>query len=445
MLTATRGSRAARVCPARVRNSAACAAGTRYPSPWTRRAPTRVHCGPPSGSPFQRRARSCSPIARLTVAYGEHVALREASLSLREGEMVALVGANGSGKSTLFRAVAGLATPSGGSIQMLGNVAPPAVQRRTAVAGLVPQDPAIALYHESVRDEVAETLRRRAGGGEGADAVLTAALADWNIAELSARNPRDVSVGQQQRVASPRCSLTAARVAAWMSRHAARTDRPRHGLQGGSATTPALAAQPSSPHTTSNRRRTTPRAWSRSRRAHRPRPARTARVCRRWSLPDSDSASRAGRGHGGGGRTMTFEQRHRGLTTFAMLLVAVCAFAGSYTIARADGGEVGFVVQKATTWTRTAWVSAANPYPRTDLLAKANYPVVQFDGLVCADWVETQRTGCFRSQQLPTCVCHSYPPSENTYWHSSSKRYGKSWQYTSFGLKTPARRSRMAI
>ena len=35
---------------------------------------------------------------------------------------------------------------------------------KAAVAGLVPQDPAIALYHETVREELAETLRNRRSG-----------------------------------------------------------------------------------------------------------------------------------------------------------------------------------------------------------------------------------------------------------------------------------------
>jgi energy-coupling factor transport system ATP-binding protein len=137
----------------------------------------------------------------LTLAYGEFVALREATFSLREGEVVALVGANGCGKSTLFRAIAGLIAPASGAVTFAGQLAPKSVQQRTAFAGLVPQDPAIALYHETVREEVAETLTHRQIGSQDSRSRIDGALSAWNLGPLQSRNPRDVSVGQQQRIA----------------------------------------------------------------------------------------------------------------------------------------------------------------------------------------------------------------------------------------------------
>lgn len=132
----------------------------------------------------------------LSVCYGDLPALRDASFSLREGEVVALIGPNGSGKTTLFRAVAGLIRQATGSLWMDGKPAPSGVAGRTAFAGLVPQDPAIALYHESVLEELAETLHNRRSGQ-----AVSAALAAWNLTSLGARHPGDISVGQQQRVA----------------------------------------------------------------------------------------------------------------------------------------------------------------------------------------------------------------------------------------------------
>ena len=54
-------------------------------------------------------------------AYGRHRALREVSIRVRSGEVVAILGANGAGKTTLLNAVAGLLRPSGGSIRYRGN------------------------------------------------------------------------------------------------------------------------------------------------------------------------------------------------------------------------------------------------------------------------------------------------------------------------------------
>jgi branched-chain amino acid transport system ATP-binding protein len=56
----------------------------------------------------------------LTVLYGSALALRDVSLSVDDGEVVALIGANGAGKTTLLRTISGLKRPHGGSIRFAG-------------------------------------------------------------------------------------------------------------------------------------------------------------------------------------------------------------------------------------------------------------------------------------------------------------------------------------
>ena len=51
-------------------------------------------------------------IESLTVGYGSQPVLKEISLTVRPGEIVALIGPNGAGKTTLFRAVSGVLRPS---------------------------------------------------------------------------------------------------------------------------------------------------------------------------------------------------------------------------------------------------------------------------------------------------------------------------------------------
>jgi branched-chain amino acid transport system ATP-binding protein len=57
---------------------------------------------------------------RVSVSYGPVQALREVSLRVEAGEVVALLGANGAGKSSALAAVAGLVRASGGAIRLAG-------------------------------------------------------------------------------------------------------------------------------------------------------------------------------------------------------------------------------------------------------------------------------------------------------------------------------------
>lgn len=59
-------------------------------------------------------------VSKLNVFYGKSQALRDVSLRVDEGEIVALVGANGSGKTTLLNTISGLIRPASGSVEFLG-------------------------------------------------------------------------------------------------------------------------------------------------------------------------------------------------------------------------------------------------------------------------------------------------------------------------------------
>ncbi len=55
-------------------------------------------------------------VKNLTARYGAVVALKNISFEVGEGEIVAMIGPNGAGKSTALKAVSGVLTATGGSI-----------------------------------------------------------------------------------------------------------------------------------------------------------------------------------------------------------------------------------------------------------------------------------------------------------------------------------------
>ena len=77
----------------------------------------------------------------LSASHGQLVAVREVSLQLKAGEVVALVGSNGAGKTTLMRTLAGVHPASGGSVQLAGAdvTALPAHRRVQQGLALVPE------------------------------------------------------------------------------------------------------------------------------------------------------------------------------------------------------------------------------------------------------------------------------------------------------------------
>jgi branched-chain amino acid transport system ATP-binding protein len=61
-------------------------------------------------------------LREIDVFYGRVNALRNVSLEVREGEIVALIGSNGAGKTTTLRTISGLIGPRSGEVRLFGNV-----------------------------------------------------------------------------------------------------------------------------------------------------------------------------------------------------------------------------------------------------------------------------------------------------------------------------------
>ena len=75
-------------------------------------------------------------IRDLVCGYGHVTALKGLTIDVREGQLVALVGANGAGKSTTLRAISGLVAPRAGAIRFAGCDIAGAEPRRILAAGI---------------------------------------------------------------------------------------------------------------------------------------------------------------------------------------------------------------------------------------------------------------------------------------------------------------------
>src|SRR5207244_8230773 len=76
-------------------------------------------CYPGSGR-FKLPSDIMLTIQNLSVSYGGLAALRGVSLTVDEGQFVAIVGPNGAGKTTLFKSISGTVTPGAGKIEFEG-------------------------------------------------------------------------------------------------------------------------------------------------------------------------------------------------------------------------------------------------------------------------------------------------------------------------------------
>src|SRR4029450_9141595 len=139
-------------------------------------------------------------IDHISASYGRVVALRDVSLTVLEGEAVALIGANGAGKSTLFKTIIGFLQPRGGGLSFRGRAvaALPPEKRVQLGIGYAPEGRRV-FPGLSVREnlEVA-SLGRRAQREELLGQVLEMFP---QLAERQAARGWQLSGGQQQMLA----------------------------------------------------------------------------------------------------------------------------------------------------------------------------------------------------------------------------------------------------
>jgi len=143
-------------------------------------------------------------LRKINTFYGLGHILHDLSLSVAEGEVVALLGRNGAGKTTTLRSITGLTPPRAGEIRYKGkNIAGlrPNEVSRLGIA-LVPETRDIFSYL-TARENLA--IARRPGSRWQVDTVLERFP---SLRERMANKGRELSGGEQQMLAIARALLT---------------------------------------------------------------------------------------------------------------------------------------------------------------------------------------------------------------------------------------------
>jgi lipopolysaccharide export system ATP-binding protein len=145
-------------------------------------------------------------VRHLRKSYKKRVVIRDVSLEVRRGEVVALLGPNGSGKTTSFYAIAGLVNPEGGQVLIDGQDVTylPMYRRARLGIGYLPQEMSI-FRGMSVEDNISAILDISQSDRHKRRERLEELLGEFSIEHLRRAPALALSGGERRRVEIARC------------------------------------------------------------------------------------------------------------------------------------------------------------------------------------------------------------------------------------------------
>ena len=145
-------------------------------------------------------------VQNLRKSYRKRLVIRDVSLTLGRGEVVALLGPNGSGKTTCFYAIAGLVTPEAGQVLIDGRdvTALPMYRRAKLGIGYLPQEMSI-FRGLSVENNILATLEIAEPDRTTRREKLEELLSEFSIEHLRRAPAMALSGGERRRVEIARC------------------------------------------------------------------------------------------------------------------------------------------------------------------------------------------------------------------------------------------------
>jgi energy-coupling factor transport system ATP-binding protein len=129
-------------------------------------------------------------------------ALKGVSLTIKDGEFLAIMGQNGAGKSTFVKHFNGLLKPSVGTVRVDGvQTTKTSVATLARNVGFVFQNPDHQLFSETVEDEIAFALKNFSFEAEVIEKRITWALELLSLTQYRKTSPFLLSGGERKRVA----------------------------------------------------------------------------------------------------------------------------------------------------------------------------------------------------------------------------------------------------
>jgi lipopolysaccharide export system ATP-binding protein len=145
-------------------------------------------------------------VRNLRKSYRRRIVIRDMSLDLSRGEVVALLGPNGSGKTTCFYAIAGLVMPEGGSVTLDGRdvTALPMYRRARLGIGYLPQE--VSIFRGlTVEENIRAVLEIIVPDSRKRRERLEELLSDFSITHIRRAPALALSGGERRRVEIARC------------------------------------------------------------------------------------------------------------------------------------------------------------------------------------------------------------------------------------------------
>ena len=145
-------------------------------------------------------------VVNLRKSYRKKVVIRDVTLELGRGEVVALLGPNGSGKTTCFYSIAGLVTPEGGKVIVDGRdvTTLPMYRRAKLGIGYLPQEMSI-FRGMTVEDNIMSILEIAVPEKRKRRKRLEELLSEFSIEHLRRASALALSGGERRRVEIARC------------------------------------------------------------------------------------------------------------------------------------------------------------------------------------------------------------------------------------------------